>query len=48
MISLQEVGTPVRGAVRLVFGDAGGMEAFDDSPERNRRSPGPKLGGTPV
>lgn len=38
MISLQEVGTSIRGAVRLVFGDAGGMEAFDDSPERFWRS----------
>lgn len=38
MISLQEVGASVRGAVRLAFGDAGGMEAFDDSPERFWRS----------
>lgn len=38
MISLQEVGTSVRGAVRLLFGDAGGMESFDDSIERFWRS----------
>ncbi len=38
MISLQEVGASVRGAVRLLFGDAGGMEAFDDSRERFWRS----------
>jgi hypothetical protein len=38
MISLQEIGTSVRGAMRLFFGDTGGMEAFDDSPERFWRS----------
>ncbi len=38
MISLLEVGTSVRGAVRLLFGDAGGMEAFDDTQERFWRS----------
>ncbi len=38
MISLQEIGASVRGAARLFFGDTGGMEAFDDSPERFWRS----------
>lgn len=38
MISLPEVGASIRGAVRLLFGDAGGMEAFDDSLERFWRS----------
>lgn len=38
MISLQEIGNSIRGAVRLVFGDVGGMDAFDDSIERFWRS----------
>ncbi|MHA1536445.1 MAG: hypothetical protein ACTSUD_02720 [Alphaproteobacteria bacterium] len=38
MISLQEIGASIRGAGRLLFGDAGGMEAFDDTPERFWRS----------
>ena len=38
MLSLREVGMSIRGAVRLLFGDAGGIEAFDDSVERFWRS----------